>query len=816
MADFLPPAVQKFIADVNEYVDPVEKAKKETDKFAVQVEKAGIAADKAMGKAAEAARKAEIAQKGAAEAADKMAKGEIKVEDAAKIAAHAVDQLARANLLEREAALSAADAADKETEQLKQLARQAAITSTVESVSAVRATGNINDHKKAIKEATDAFPELAKSGNSAFREIKKYSDDAARATGKFGFVLNSSVFKKIASTGEKVFGDLSKEAENAFSNVSGSAVGMGALVVAAIGALPEAAGVAAGAITGVLGLALGGIGLYATKGGATAKAAIKDMKLGILQDAKSLVAPFNKVWVTIASDATGAFQDLYPELHTLFADIADVTSNWVDDIAGSLYTLKPAFESIDKASQALEGSLGQQMPVIIGNLGKSIQILTNIVTRDPETFTHLAVSLSEFLVWVAKGIDLLDKFGEIFSLAFAEFGKGMPLIQMFGGVLGGVFGKTLDLNTATGGSVKAFQSQADAIVNAQKQNAKAQTTFHGLATAEQVSKIATDQLKQAFDRLTGANVSAVQAESNVQQAIDDTTIALKNNGKTLDLTKQKGRDNMAQLIADTHAYQDKLIAMKNDGATSAQIAAEADYLRRVFIAQATAMTGNAKTARQLADRLLGIAAASKKIPRTVRQDIYQVMHLTPTQSYLNKRKNILGYAGGGPVKGYADGGPTTGGSVKGPGSGTSDSILALLSNGEFVVNAKQAEKHATLLDAINKGLDGFASGGSAKKKPAMAHFTGDKTREWAASHAAAAVLRSMRKSAFSSWAMGGISRGPDVVEQHTHVSLYVGGSIRSDRDIEAMIQAIILQRNLRNPTSGTNLPAGRVGSSGGF
>lgn len=47
------------------------------------------------------------------------------------------------------------------------------------------------------------------------------------------------------------------------------------------------------------------------------------------------------------------------------------------------------------------------------------------------------------------------------------------------------------------------------------------------------------------------------------------------------------------------------------------------------------------------------------------------------------------------------GGYASGGQVSGPGSGTSDSIPAWLSNGEFVVNAKSTQKHLPLLEAIN-------------------------------------------------------------------------------------------------------------------
>jgi hypothetical protein len=54
----------------------------------------------------------------------------------------------------------------------------------------------------------------------------------------------------------------------------------------------------------------------------------------------------------------------------------------------------------------------------------------------------------------------------------------------------------------------------------------------------------------------------------------------------------------------------------------------------------------------------------------------------------------------------------TGGYITGPGTGTSDSIYARLSNGEYVINAKQTKKHRRLLENINRGLiPHFATGG---------------------------------------------------------------------------------------------------------
>lgn len=70
--------------------------------------------------------------------------------------------------------------------------------------------------------------------------------------------------------------------------------------------------------------------------------------------------------------------------------------------------------------------------------------------------------------------------------------------------------------------------------------------------------------------------------------------------------------------------------------------------------------------------------------------------------------DLLGFAQGGPVPGAASR------RVSGPGTGNSDSIPALLSPGEFVVNAAATREHRALLEAINAGaLPRLAAGGLA-------------------------------------------------------------------------------------------------------
>lgn len=59
-----------------------------------------------------------------------------------------------------------------------------------------------------------------------------------------------------------------------------------------------------------------------------------------------------------------------------------------------------------------------------------------------------------------------------------------------------------------------------------------------------------------------------------------------------------------------------------------------------------------------------------------------------------------------------------GGFVSGPGGARSDMIPAMLSNGEYVVNAKSTNKYRGLLEKLNREGNGYASGGSVSARAA--------------------------------------------------------------------------------------------------
>ncbi len=83
-----------------------------------------------------------------------------------------------------------------------------------------------------------------------------------------------------------------------------------------------------------------------------------------------------------------------------------------------------------------------------------------------------------------------------------------------------------------------------------------------------------------------------------------------------------------------------------------------------------------------------------------------------------------GLAGTLPRKRFAEGGSISGGVLDGPGTKTSDSLVARLSRGEFVMQAKAVDKYGVdFMQRVNSGqldLPGFAKGGMTPKQKAAA------------------------------------------------------------------------------------------------
>jgi len=238
----------------------------------------------------------------------------------------------------------------------------------------------------------------------------------------------------------------------------------------------------------------------------------------------------------------------------------------------------------------------------------------------------------------------------------------------------------------------------------------------GIETSEQY----TDALKDLVDQqreAAGVVLSLRDAQRNLEQSIADASQALTDNGATLDITTEKGRANQAALDDVASAGWDVIASMRENGSTQEELQAQMQTTRDRFLSVATQMGMSADEANRLADEL-GL------IPSTV--DVQVAVDTASAQrdadAFITRNNGrVISFQGRVtevlPGQAGANRAMATGGAVVGPGNGTSDSIPAWLSNGEWVIKASSVAKYGhAFMSSLNAGtLPRFAGGGQVHR-----------------------------------------------------------------------------------------------------
>lgn len=317
----------------------------------------------------------------------------------------------------------------------------------------------------------------------------------------------------------------------------------------------------------------------------------------------------------------------------------------------------------------------------------------------------------------------------------------------------------------------AMGDQTDAIGKAQEQTAELAEA--GAATADSQDDLSssvdsatgaidgqTDSLGDLVDKLSeayGVVLSARDAQRQFEESIDAASKSLEANGQTLDITTEAGRNNQAALDDVAKSGWQLIEALQAQGATEEELQGSMATTREAFIRAAESMGMEQAQAEQLADKLGLIPAdvtttvtapgadtakgkldsvrlAAQGIPTSKTVGVYvtgseyayqQLMNVRNAMKSIGGSTHIsMGVGGSGGSTAYA-----YGGAVVGPGSGTSDSIVARLSNGEHVLTSSDVQKLGgqsgvyRLRDAIQAGrVPAFARGGAVGASAAVAYL----------------------------------------------------------------------------------------------
>lgn len=208
----------------------------------------------------------------------------------------------------------------------------------------------------------------------------------------------------------------------------------------------------------------------------------------------------------------------------------------------------------------------------------------------------------------AKAWNALDAQLKQSGLSAAQMVEHMPQLysqlQEQAKALGVTSLSAKDYSDWIGGKVPAAVAKAEAAQNRAGQAGK--TAADGMKSQVDVA----GQLAQAYDDVTKALTSYASAQLKLSgsqvgmyQGIADATKALKENGRTLDLNTEKGRNNqkaLNDLASSILTYQQNLMT---GGASADQAAAKTAAASQKFIALAQSMGMPASKARELAQSL---------------------------------------------------------------------------------------------------------------------------------------------------------------------------------------------------------------------
>lgn len=257
-------------------------------------------------------------------------------------------------------------------------------------------------------------------------------------------------------------------------------------------------------------------------------------------------------------------------------------------------------------------------------------------------------------------------------------------------------------------------------------------------------KQSTDGLRQSIHALNNAQLMARGGLRGMEAAIDAATAAVEENGRTLDITTEKGRANQQALDDLAGATMKAAESARENGASWTTVNGIYDKGRAKLIAVAQQMGLNKNQAAALANQILrtpdktarlrgnmedlqkklnSAKAQLAKVPdsrkaavraqiaqleaalRSARNQLASIDGTTAT-TYVTTHYRITGNPNvpSGTYYGSTAGRSATGGPVRGPGTETSDSIPMWLSNNEYVIRASSVRRVGLpFLDALNEG-----------------------------------------------------------------------------------------------------------------
>jgi TP901 family phage tail tape measure protein len=474
-----------------------------------------------------------------------------------------------------------------------------------------------------------------------------------------------------------------------------------------------------------------------------------------------------------ATDAVNAFNDLPPAAQntaTALLGITAVTGGglWFGaKVIGGIASTRTALSDLGVTAGQVGRGLRTALAVgaILEGLNLLDQGIDKVFNNDLDT-SDLGRSLDALSQGRVTGAVLeqfggdLEKFGDQASLATSNWtalSRTMNDVPLVGGFVAGTAGDAVDnieqLDQALASMVESGkQAEAAAVFDqlaaaaagagvsmsdvkglfdqygiaaanaADGTDAAADSTddFSGsVASGSSVIRDHTEALQDNIDTMRDQRSEAIRAANaaiNYQASLDDARAALKENGKTLDITTEKGRANKTALLGVAAAWNDQSAAAKNaPGAHRAAIGSFVDLAEKMGMGEEKARA-LAKRILELPDKKVTVTADTSQADSAlslIRRNLLELDGRT-ARTYVTTVYSQAGFQTRGGLQERA-----TGGSIGGQSPHKrADNILIAATAGEYMHQVDAVDYYGLpAMHAINQRripkeiLAGYAYGG---------------------------------------------------------------------------------------------------------
>lgn len=501
----------------------------------------------------------------------------------------------------------------------------------------------------------DLSKQLKKATEEIERNVKKSVTDALKDAGSIGDEAGDKLGDGISGGIKRKMGDKRKSPWLVLTASLAAALDDGisalptevkaAIVGAIIAASPLISGALAAATSAGIGAGLAGIGTFIAFQYEDVERRGQDLANTLRLQLIDAARPFGPAVLRGLDMIENRFQ----EWDTLLSDIFSESAQFVEPLTrGLLDAIEGILSGVQEGIGDINGfvdELARGMKFLGNIIGETLRILASTGEEGREAFRDLIFNLGNLLVMLAEFVYVATKvYGVIRDIA--------QVVGLLNPLLAGYIQQS-DAASQKGSSF-AFT------------NVELADSFTGVITLTDEENKKLKELERNLKSASDATYDIVEAQIAFERSLDDIDEALKANGKTLDITQEKGRQNVESFIDALKAAEKETLNQVAIGKLGAQEAAthyqqQIDSVRRLALqagitnAQFDAMFGEIISVSQLRldAEAMGITDATGELSAAVDE-------AARLYAQLQRIKNFrLPAQGTRPFSEYAEGGLVT-------------------------------------------------------------------------------------------------------------------------------------------------------------